>query len=209
MGGGGLVIKILSARKNKTKTHQTKTKKSRQSHLWSEETQGVKRQPKPWKRGSRGCGSWTSPVSGSGSRQSRSRSPRRWQPHVARFWLSAESLLLADSVLALPAAGSPAQCTLVRSPPCAADLSLPGAGHVLQLLNPDQAHYSACMVPLLFRANWSRDEIVPSEASRNESPTLFLNSDFEMTSVQILHLLFQTSILCFALHFIRLTSVCW
>lgn len=28
-GGGGLVIKIVSARKNKAKTHQTKTKKSR------------------------------------------------------------------------------------------------------------------------------------------------------------------------------------
>lgn len=107
MGGGGLVIKILSARKNKTKTHQTKIKKSRQSHLWSEESQGVKRQPKPWKRGSRGCGSWTSPVSGSGSRQSRSRSPRRWQPHVARFWLSAESLLLADSVLCPAGRGQP------------------------------------------------------------------------------------------------------
>lgn len=84
-------------------------------------------------------------------------------------------------------------------------LSLPGAGRVFQLLNLDQAQYSACMVPLLLKANWSRDQIVPSEASRNKSPTLSLNSDFERTSIQILHLLFQTSILCFALRFIRLS----
>lgn len=114
--GTGYQKSKRTQKQNKNPPNQNK--RSRQSNLGSEETQGVKRQPKPWKRGSRGCGSWTSPVSGWGPGSRRSRGGR-WQPHVARFWLSAESPLLADSLLARPAGAARHKarwCLALRAP---------------------------------------------------------------------------------------------
>lgn len=108
-------------KQNKNPPNQNK--RSRQSNLGSEETQGVKRQPKPWKRGSRGCGSWTSPVSGwgPGSRESRRALAAARSALLTQRWVTAPRRLPAR--LAGAARHKAFWCAALRAPQTVASRS--------------------------------------------------------------------------------------